>query len=416
MIERPAKFAFNPRNSVLLAGLCLYLAGCSSVVPNTLNPVEWYRQATGASKNDETGDERDAKNLGEGSKEPYPNVASVPNPPDVAMSKIERDKLARDLIADRQNAKYTDEQLRAGQNLAALPPPPPMSEARTGGVEAAAAPAAVEPGAPPRPAQPISAIPPRTASGPSAPAAGAPSAAPNRGVARAAPGTRRSTKPSPAIQRAAIAPYAPSLKAQPAKGSEPPPQESTLTPPTLPDMPRGDQPRPVPTPVGTLVPGGAVANDLKLGSSPAATSPSPPAATPSGTTTTPSPPAAAPGPASEASPPVQAPREVASSRGQAVEIGFASNSQGAAIRPQDRAKLDGVAKLEQERGSRVRIVGYDGAKSGTDVAKPPNIDSALDHAKTIAVALKAMGVPSDRIAVESASAKSADRAEIFVEP
>jgi outer membrane protein OmpA-like peptidoglycan-associated protein len=413
MIERPAKFAFNPRNSVLLAGLCLYLAGCSSVVPDTLNPVEWYRDVTGASKNDETGDERDAKNLDEGGKEPYPSVASVPNPPDVAMTKIDRDKLAKNLVADRENAKYTDEQLRAGQNLSALPPPPAMEEARTRGLEAAASPATVESGASPTPAQPISAIPPRTAAGAGGTTPGQSSSAQNPGGTKTVQGARKSPsqvgKPPPDREKtAALAPRPPSLKVQPAKGSEPPPQESVLTPPSLPAMPRGDQPRPVPTAVGALVPGGAVANDLKLGSSPPTDQPAAPAATPS-------PPTPPPGPASEATP-AKAPRAVASS--QAVEIGFAGESQSAAIRPQDHARLEEVAKLERERGARVRIVGYGGAKMGTDpgAGKSEGAASALDHAQAIAVALKAMGVPADRIAVESAPAKSADRAEIFVEP
>src|SRR5205807_87560 len=56
----------------------------------------------------------------------YPNLATVPPPPVRALTAAEREKLTQSLIADRTNARHTDEQLRAGFSpVAAAPPPPP---------------------------------------------------------------------------------------------------------------------------------------------------------------------------------------------------------------------------------------------------------------------------------------------------
>ncbi|HXQ50172.1 MAG TPA: OmpA family protein [Stellaceae bacterium] len=102
------------------------LAGCSWV-PNAVNPVSWYRDLSGASKNDKLDtDQRNQQNFESGGKGPYPNLADVPNAPDRAISRIDRDALQKSLAADRSNARYTDEQLRAGTAApGAVAPPPP---------------------------------------------------------------------------------------------------------------------------------------------------------------------------------------------------------------------------------------------------------------------------------------------------
>src|SRR6266446_1810248 len=91
------------------------------------NPVETWRDWSGASKNDpdrETA--RNTQNLAAGEAADYPNLASVPPPPNRALTAAEREKLTQSLIADRTNAKYSDERLRAGfPAVAAAPPPPP---------------------------------------------------------------------------------------------------------------------------------------------------------------------------------------------------------------------------------------------------------------------------------------------------
>ena len=76
----------RPAALALLISLCL--TGCSWY-PDALNPVSWYRDLTGASKNDDVGDKRNQKNLEAGGQEPYPNLADVPEAPDSAMSDIE---------------------------------------------------------------------------------------------------------------------------------------------------------------------------------------------------------------------------------------------------------------------------------------------------------------------------------------
>jgi len=98
------------------------------------NPVETWRDWSGASKNDpdpETA--RNTQNLAAGEAADYPNLASVPPPPNRALTAAEREKLTQSLIADRTNAKYSDERLRAGfpavSAPAPPPPPPPVPEA-----------------------------------------------------------------------------------------------------------------------------------------------------------------------------------------------------------------------------------------------------------------------------------------------
>src|SRR5438132_1989640 len=119
----------SPRRKVHRVGVLvavLALTACS--------PVETWRDWTGASKNDpdpETA--RNTQNLAAGEAADYPNLASVPPPPNRALTTAEREKLSQNLIADRTNAKYSDERLRAGfpavSAPAPPPPPPPVPEA-----------------------------------------------------------------------------------------------------------------------------------------------------------------------------------------------------------------------------------------------------------------------------------------------
>src|SRR5271167_2206161 len=137
------------RVAILL--LALGLSAC--------NPVETWRDWTGTSRDDPDPDTTpNTKNLAAGEASDYPNLATVPPPPERALTAAEREKLTQSLIADRTNARYTDEQLRAGfSSVAAAPPPPPG-----------------EPGA--QPEQVAAAPPPSPTPVPSAPAP-APSAA-----------------------------------------------------------------------------------------------------------------------------------------------------------------------------------------------------------------------------------------------
>jgi outer membrane protein OmpA-like peptidoglycan-associated protein len=114
----------RPRAVLALAAL-LALGGCSWV-PNAVNPIAWYRDVTGAAKNDALDrNQPNQKAFDAGGTKPYPNLATVPGAPDTALSTIDRDKLKESLVADRANAEYTAEHLKAGMSTPALAPTPP---------------------------------------------------------------------------------------------------------------------------------------------------------------------------------------------------------------------------------------------------------------------------------------------------
>src|SRR3984893_7863649 len=94
---------------------------------NACNPVDTWRDLTGVSRKDPEPDTTpNTKSLAAGEASDYPNLATVPPPPVRALTSAEREKLTQSLIADRTNARHTDEQLRAGfSSVAAAPPPPP---------------------------------------------------------------------------------------------------------------------------------------------------------------------------------------------------------------------------------------------------------------------------------------------------
>jgi len=179
---------------VIIAAVAMELAGCSSV-PNALNPIEWYRDVMGLADDDDLGNGQNEQNLQAGSDQPYPNLGSVPAAPDTALSSIDRDKLVDSLVADRNHAKYSDDDLRAGRTAVTAPPP------------ASASPTAA----------------------PSSPTAG-PAPAPSTPVASATPQT-------PSTQRQ-----------QPQRGSEAPPAESPLTSPTVKSVPQGEAATAAPPP------------------------------------------------------------------------------------------------------------------------------------------------------------------------
>ena len=114
----------NKFGLVILGMALAGVAGCSSV-PDAVNPVSWYRGVTGISKNDDLGKDQNEQNLAEGSNEPYPNLGSVPAAPDAQLSGVDRDKLVKSLVADRNNAQYSADNLRAGDVASTVPPPAP---------------------------------------------------------------------------------------------------------------------------------------------------------------------------------------------------------------------------------------------------------------------------------------------------
>ena len=178
-----------------IAAVALPLAGCSHV-PDAVNPVAWYRDAAGSSHADaQDVNQRNQQNLEAGSKQPYPNLGTVPNAPSQATSTIDRDKLVQGLVADRANAKYNNEQLQAGSQLASIAPPPPPVKLNPPGTPATAA------------------------------------VSPPSGAAAPPPSTTPATS---------------SASATTARGPQQPPAESTLASPTMPTTPQGQVPAPPP--------------------------------------------------------------------------------------------------------------------------------------------------------------------------
>src|SRR5437667_554943 len=130
----------------MLAGF--WLAGCS--VPDSVNPINWYRDAAGLSDNDPSEDTRNSGNLAAGGGRDFPNLATVPPPPTRALSTAEREALTQRLVSDRANAKYIDDQLRGGPSVAVAPPPAPRADSAA----ATAATPATPPAAPSEAAAP----------------------------------------------------------------------------------------------------------------------------------------------------------------------------------------------------------------------------------------------------------------------
>jgi outer membrane protein OmpA-like peptidoglycan-associated protein len=201
MKERRREIRYGAKLLMVMAIAATGLGGCTSMKENGVDPIDWYRDLSGASAHDAQDQAAtNSQNLKEGNKEPYPNLASVPPVPDNAISKADREKLAQSLVADRQNAKYSDQQLRAGENMSAVPPPP------------AVAAAAAQSGT-------IAAVP-------------------------AAPVSQQAMAPPPKAKA--------KKHAQTKRGAEPPPRESSLQSPSIGAMPEGQQGQaPPPAPPGT---------------------------------------------------------------------------------------------------------------------------------------------------------------------
>jgi outer membrane protein OmpA-like peptidoglycan-associated protein len=180
------------------------LAACSST-PKYANPVELYRSAAGFSLNDDTSGERNAQNLAAGSNEPYPNLGTVPPPPDRALSSIDRQKLQQGLTEDRTQAKQRDADLR-GSGTAAPGAPTPITR---------------------------------------------PSFAANGDAAVAE--TKRKGEPSRPGARAGADSNA-GTRHRTTAGSEPAAQETALNSPEIHALPEGDTPRPAPPPPSLPLP------------------------------------------------------------------------------------------------------------------------------------------------------------------
>ena len=374
---------------IILGAAFLQLVGCSSV-PNAVNPISWYRDLTGASKNDELGKDENQKNLQEGSNEPYPNLANVPAAPDTALSTIDRDKLQNSLIADRNNAQYSGEDLRPGRTTVTAPPPAPPSRPQP----AASAPTPQAPSATPAPPPPSVAA----TTPPPPPEARTPPAAPAKESVASAPAQPPPTAPQAQPPR--------TQQRLPQRGSEAPPAESKVVSPQVRSVPQGEPVTPVPPP--PQIPSSAPSQPQPPSGKPAS---APSAAPQLKAPKAPEAEAALPPGASAASKPH---RPAISYR--VADVAFAP---GSALLPEKlRSTIDAVVKLHGENGGTIRIVGH-GEASGSNAAVA-GFTLALDRAQAVAVALTERGVAAKDIAVEAApvaakGGKDVPRAEVYLE-
>lgn len=352
------------------------LAACS--VANAVNPVSWYHDLAGT----ESASGPNQKNLAEGNKEPYPNLADVPAPPDRAMTAADRRKLENSLVADRENAKYTDQKLDAGQPVPGevIPPAPPPAPAPAASAKPATAPSA-KAGA--------------------VHAAAAKPAASSAAPAKAASATAMPGK-SAAAAGAATAPPVPARAALPKRGSESPPQESSLTSPTISNLPKGEMPPPPPP--SPSVASTAPPPSSPLPKAPAVAAPPPPPVTP-----------APPRQVAAAGQGLPRPPSVSYEVG---EVKFTSGS--AVLGAPQRSTLADIVTLHKRNGGRIRVVGYAERPAGGSAAAEINTFTlALERAKRVAEALTQAGIPADQIAVEAAPSRPGvseiPRVEVYFE-
>jgi outer membrane protein OmpA-like peptidoglycan-associated protein len=393
----------NKFGLVVLGVTLVSVSGCSSV-PDAVNPISWYRDATGLSKNDDLGKGQNEQNLAEGSNEPYPNLGNVPSAPDNQLSGVDRDKLVKSLVADRNNAQYSADNLRAGDVAGTVPPPAPPAPKSdtTSSATLSSAPASPPPEAaapPPPPVPPAPEVSSNAAPPSSPPPATPPAPTPS-------PAATASAVPPPA---AAPAPSSPNKatatntqqKKPPARGSEAPPAESSLQSPSIPNLPQGETPTPAPPPPARAP--SPVANDA-----PPPSTRAPALRAPGGTST------------QQATAPGNTPATTAAHRpGVSYRVADVSFAPGSAyLSGALRGTIAEIVKIHNTEGGTIRVVGF-GESTGKDAAVA-GLTLALDRAQAVAVALTDAGVEAKYIAVEAApvAAKGgtdAPRAEVYIE-
>ncbi|MBT3787634.1 MAG: OmpA family protein [Alphaproteobacteria bacterium] len=141
------------RGTTLTAVIAIGLGGCSSL-PDWANPVDWYDSAFST---DGTAPPQSTRKVADASdSKSFPALKSVPAKAPATSSDADRATVTSGLIADRDKAKYTDEDLRSGGKTSAqlatrtapkpMPKPVPQKQVMK---QVAAAPAAA-----PRPVAP----------------------------------------------------------------------------------------------------------------------------------------------------------------------------------------------------------------------------------------------------------------------
>jgi outer membrane protein OmpA-like peptidoglycan-associated protein len=354
-----------------MAGM-IAMGGCNTL--NAINPINLYRDMTGASKGDPGPDEANSANLEAGSKEPFPKVGSVPDVPTRGLTKAQRESLAEGLVSDRDNARYTDLQIRGGNASAVMPAQVPVPEEQLPYVAPPPADTAAAPVAQPR--------------------------STGRLVAGGAFGSRP-TAPVAADRES-------SLQAPPPRANPEP--ETPRAPPGPPDL------KPVPPPQAPQPFPGAPPARPEDASQPAQVAGVPvPGAPPSRAQPVPAAPDFAPVPATAVA---NAGKHTKSA--QVAEVNFTAGS--TALVAGAAGQLDAVPALHRQYGGAVRVVGYASVPAGG--ADPAGqqlaaYQAAIERANLVKQALVNAGVPAAEIVTEASpvhgNGNAADRADIYVE-
>jgi outer membrane protein OmpA-like peptidoglycan-associated protein len=282
----------------------------------------------------------------------YPNLGTVPMHAPATSSAAERQQVTQGLVADQQNAAYTDQQLKAEPSTGGTPPAPPTpvpaavsvpATESSGAATGTATAPAVE-------AAPGSAV--QTTSLPPPPAP--------EPVAPSTPATATATAPA-AETSAAATPSAPATTA---------PAETTAPVTTAPVTT-------VPEAATSAVAPAAPAPEAAAANSPATGQPAPGTSALTG-------------------------GEVADAQHPIAVIFFGDGSAG--LNDRDRAVLRDVALLHQQQGGHLLIVGHASERTGaldTAQREAANDQLSLARAKAVTDTLYGMGVPSNDIAMSA---------------
>lgn len=359
------------RGGALAAALCSLLAGCSltnDVFGGGSNdqPTSTPQPVAGPAANTTP-----SQGASSSSGQTYPNINSVPQQAPATSSADQRQQVASGLIADNQNAAYSDQPVTAQQTGTPVAPPVPApapapaasSGTDTGAVSTATIPAPA-PAPQPTVAQTVTNQPAQTANAPSATVVPLPEAPATTTTTMTPPATTSGATPmAPPPNPVPPAPTAMAstsgvtvdtsqLGGSPLPGYQPAPNYSTLS-----------------GPLATGVPGGAPAYALPAGAAPVA--------------------------------------------GQPVAVIY-FNDASSAVSDRGQWVLRNVAMLQQQLGGRLRVVGNASLHTvPMDQQRHDQVNYRMSQARanSVAQALIGMGVPQGSIGVSA----QGSQAPIFYE-
>lgn len=339
--------------------MAILLAGCSSV-PDAANPVEWYRGATEMMTGRSASKEAREAAARKVEERDYPDNRIIPERPRV-LSPEERKDIADGLVADRANAKYTQERInRDGNPTRPLAPKPAQTEAPAPAESSAKPAEASQPAAEAAPSPaPAAAEPPRT---------------------RLAPGGQHSeAQPAPSVPPQQVA-YARAAEAvQPAPVAAPQPVAAPPSPqPAAVAAVPASQPAVAAQPVAARQPS-AVDDAFRRRLAQSAPA----------TTTT----------ASTADTAVVTPASMATPRLTRVTVEFSPGT--SRLSDRDAYDLEDLADAARRSGSRIRVVASAQATAQTAKSMSQALALAIRRADAVTIELRRNGVPADRIDIST---------------